>query len=381
MPEPGAGNGRTEGVGTDGWRSSGLYLDERRRRIALDHIEEAGGRAAFSLAAFSGSFMAGLGHGVSDVDVLVVPRPGVETRRLQTVVDNVAVQLNPIDPDRLEFLCDVGSRFRATARDRVHLYLPYLDQKDLVRLTICDMVFVDDHEKALVGGIDRTGVRRLTMCTHGLVVARHAEDGLGAVRSGDALVGIAAARIALTSALEIALAGADDLYVGEKFILRRAGRAGLLSEVVWSLLATAPDFGASPSDVRDYVRRCLFHAGHLAAQAAMFGWEAPLAEARPANLRLDGPVRSPYYVLVRFDDTPALSGPDVGLRVNEDVARLWTCLDGSPVEDVAKRMSRLGSGAGTVEDIQPAIDKLASTGAVELRWDDGSSGDPVTSAS
>lgn len=44
------------------------------RAIARDVLTAAGGMAQFAFVGLSGSLVAGLGHGMSDVDIYLVPR-------------------------------------------------------------------------------------------------------------------------------------------------------------------------------------------------------------------------------------------------------------------------------------------------------------------
>jgi hypothetical protein len=347
------------------WDRPRSVLSAELRDAARSVFEAEGGGDAHTFAAISGSLVAGFGHGLSDVDIYVVPRPGVRRSGRRYTELGRRIQLNRVTPERFARLCGIGTRFTATIRDRAHLDLPELDLKYLVNLAIADVIHAETEPAAVHGAIDRAAVRQLLLVTRALDMSRYAEDCHGALESGDALVAVRAARLALHFGVELGATASDELYQGKHFLYDRVQRAGLLDEPTWDLLSRGVAWRASTEEVANYVDRCLTLASHLSAHAMYGGWAEPLRGVPALPARPVGPRRDPYHALVRYADGPTLSGPLQGLRISDDVALLWSLLDGSPLQDVIARIGRITDGRISASDVAVAVDRLRALGAVQ----------------
>lgn len=352
--------------GTWHWADGGTGIGNEHTRAATELLESSGGTEAFRMAMLSGSLAAGLGHGISDVDVIVTPRAGVSVNTSQQIVSGLPIQLNVVEEDRLSNLSRIGAKFAVTTKERSDLDISYNDRKDLVRLTIGDPLFADAACGRLIEAIDKRAVRRFMMALNSLEVARHAEDCFGAVESRDALIAIGAARIALLFALEIAVVSTGSLFVGDKVLFLRAAQSGLLTPDVWRLATFAPPLNSQGTEVDDYVRECLDQANHLVALSLTEGWDATVQDFPPLPGRALGPMRNPHFVLQRYADGPALSGPDLGIRISEDTARLWALLDGSPLGEVSRKLTAAKDSAVHARDVEAAVARLRELGAVNV---------------
>lgn len=109
-------------------------------------------------------------------------------------------------------------------------------------------------------------------------------------------------------------------------------------------------------------------ASHLVARALLDGWDAPLTAVAPPRRHRGGPVRSPYFGLMRFVDGFALAGPNVGFELSLEAARLWSELDGSTVGEVVSRFAAAMAvdPASVARDVGEGIRGMAQEGAVEL---------------
>lgn len=308
-------------------------------RVVIDRLL---GPDQADLAFVSGSLAAGLGHGLSDVDVYLFPTPDHARWRGYREGDFV-VQVHPLTQEHVSLLARGCAAYVATPSDRWQLELTERELQLTVRYAIGAML-IDRHD-ALQRTVDSVlTVRRILMSTHAYQVSGLIEDALGALRSGDGLTAQQAAQIALEHASECALAAAGDIYLGRKFLPRRLARTEALSEIsaqIWPCL-WQPVTAGDADDVASRVTWCATLATHLVTAALLDGWDAPLERMALASRQpgLGGPVRSPWVVPVRFADSIGMAGPDVGYRATVAMVRLWLSLDGRPIAELGNGPAR-----------------------------------------
>jgi hypothetical protein len=337
------------------------------------HVEAAnvvlsglGATDRFDLAVLSGSRAAGLGHAYSDIDVHVVLREGASLDRRTHNANGVEIQLTVLPLTVVEEYAELTERYATTARGRAGGLLSGRQLWHMIRLSSGRTLLASDYCASLMARANYQVVRQVLMANHAHEVSRASEDALGMLADGDPVGATQAATVALTHACEVALAGADDIYAIDRFLLRRLGRATVFAEhmtELWPLLHTWPGWDARASALADAVQQRLLAACTLVGWSLLYGWDEPLTALPPLVTRSRiGPIRTPGYGLQRFADCWALAGPGKNLRVSEIVAATWIRLDGRPVGDVALDLGESGFPEATPEDVASGVANLVRLG-------------------
>lgn len=296
----------------------------------------------------SGSRAAGLGHAESDLDVYVL-LPDEETRttfrdRLPPTAAleeryGVRIDVNPLTVPQVRGFGERLTGFTVKLADRRDLWATqyeYYDWSRMIRLVIGDRIFATTPAHHLLAALDRNVLRQWLMAMWSARQTSLLEDAWGAMKSGDHLTALAAAEETLRCALEVALAGLDDLYLGEKFLWRRMARQPELA----GLLADDDLFGLTRREVETVVHHRLWLAGHLSANTLLSAWEQARRTVPAHVMQTRGPRRTPYRTLLRLADGFLLGGLDDGVVIAEETARRWSTLDGRPQHDEIPRELR-----------------------------------------
>lgn len=349
-----------------GWDVPRRGLTEEHRHAVRSVLADLMREREVRLAVVSGSLVAGVGHAVSDVDLYVVssgePLPG----HAYTTY-GPAVHVSPVREEQVRRLADHAADFRVTSADRSQLSLGPAENKLLLRLLNGERLLATDPYARLLDRMDVDVVRRLVMLRHGAHAVELQEDVFGALRSGDPYTALTAAHRALLHSLEAGLAGVGDVYDHEKVVFRRllAQPATVaLVQPAWSLLESGIRPGAPADEVARVARDRLLLGSLLVGTAMLDGWDRPAGAVPSFAVGAGGPLRSPYFGLLRFADGIALSGPDTGFRVSERMARLWLALDGRPIAEAAR--AAFPDSDAEPSAVEAAARRLVEFGAVEM---------------
>jgi hypothetical protein len=311
------------------------------------------------LAFVSGSFAAGLGHDMSDIDLYVAADGTTPVPSRGYREDGFVVQITPLSSPTLDLIASLRAGYTATAKDRGQIELGDSVLRPVLRYSIGTVLANADPELPTPQHCHRT-LRQILMTTNAYLISNLAEDVLGTLRTGDTLTALQASAMALEHTLECALAGAGDIYAGRKFLLRRAARVAALRDVLptlWELWRPP----ASGDGIEELVLRRMLFASHLVAHAMLSGWDSP-TDRFPAftDRRTDGgPTRSPWTMPVRFADSWGMAGPDIGYRVTPGMVRLWHLLDGRPLSEVRELFAAAPADkAGSRELLDHAVAQL-----------------------
>jgi hypothetical protein len=322
------------------------------------------------LAFVSGSLAAGLGHSASDLDVYLLGPEDEAPPPLGTYNEGgVHVQINLLTESDAALAIKGCSTFDIDHSNRWQVDLSEGDLIRTVRLGIGTILtnslpgLAPERER-------RSIVRRVLISWHSRDLSSDAEDVWGALGSDDLLTGLTASGLALRQGIECALAAGDDLYYGAKFLLRRSMRTSTVSPLLptlWNLLRD-PEWPPEPGLGWRLCRTRLLVASALSCAASLQGWsqaatklELPLPVQNEPELR-----RAPWHVPIRFGDEWALSGPDRGLRISEDLAVFWLNLDGSVAGLRDRLTAASGSFASASEDqLTRTLHRFVALGAAE----------------
>jgi hypothetical protein len=321
------------------WRAvPDVFLNDSHLAAARAVLHRVTGGSGVLLAFVSGSLAAGLGHGLSDVD-LYVSATGSPPEMRSYREGGYIVQVNPVPARYIDLIARACTEYTDTAASRPQISLTEWELTGVLRYAIGTVLA--DAGTGLPSTEDsvRT-IRRVIMNRNAYRLGDLAEDTLGTLEVGDTLTALQTSLMAVEHGLDCALAGAGDLYLGRKFQLRRAARTAALHDLLpdlWACLRQpqSPPDHAGATEIA--VRRMLL-ATHLISAALLDGWDKPLDRVPAFTDRRGegGPVRSPWVTPVRFCDSWGMAGPDTGYRVTEAMVRLWRCLDGraaSPLHD------------------------------------------------
>lgn len=339
-----------------------VHFNEAHIAAAKTVLEREIGADNVQCAFLSGSLAVGLGHGLSDVDVYFAPSSTDDARDRSFRQDELMVQLNPLSRDDVSAMATICAGFTDAPGARRQSTLSDKELQKSVRYAV-GRTLVQARDLLPDPDTAHLALRRTLMTRGAYELSSFAEDALGALQFGDALTALQASLIALEFALESALAGVGDLYLGRKFHLRRAARSAALSSVLGDYLAVCQH----PADLGDFraaadliVRRLLL-CNHLVGSALLHGWAEP-AEQLPAltdNRDGGGPVRSPWVTPARFAESWAMVGPDTGFRTTAEMTRVWLALDGRPLDAVCRSLLENEALAGlTTELLDGAVKQL-----------------------
>jgi hypothetical protein len=297
-------------------------VSEARRSLAA-----AGGVCCVYL---TGSFAAGLGNLASDVDLVAVTDGGddrAQWRETGSLVSHLEVYPLATVREWLSALAELP--FGIADYGRVPGLGGLLE--NLSRLSFAQPVLGEAMLGELQSGLDRAALRKAFMLYNGADAITYARDAYGAMESGDLLTALDTSEQALRLCLLSALAAADDLYYGRKWLLRRLSASPAISP---ELFAAAMDalFPARPflfDDARyvaGVVGTRMRLAGGLSALTSLYGWEHPMETVGlpPAG---DQDPRSPWYLFTRFRDT-CFAGGARGLKLSRLDLAAWLSLAG-----------------------------------------------------
>lgn len=322
------------------------------------------------LAYLSGSLAVGLGHGASDLDLyLVGDEHCARLARTDVRDDGTVVQVNTVPRTRADHLLEIARRFTVTPENRGQVRLDDETLGALIRLTVGEMLYVSDDYADRYALLDRDVVRKIVMATHARLCAAHTEDAVGGVRAADWRLAVKSAALLVAAGAECLLAATDDLYVPAKpFLHKRLARAfrdQTIEHQVWDATLRAPPLYASASQVRGHVLRALELGNSLCAQALTDGWDRPITSVRDPVTAGDGPRRNPSFTVMRFSDGIGLSTHGRAFRVTEPLLKVWSFLDGAPVEEAYAALRTYYPEFATYDDanLDSAVRRLIETGA------------------
>ncbi|MDX3078369.1 hypothetical protein [Streptomyces sp. MI02-7b] len=329
------------------------FFESRHLAAARHVIDVIGGEHNLRLAFVSGSLAAGLGHGMSDVDLYVAPKPGHQVDNSGHLVDGVIVHVAPMTEAVVDLIARTSREYVAGRRVRSQIELSDNDLLWSVRYAI-GAVLVDDGLDLPDPAQAKLTLRRVIMARSAAKVSGCAEDALGALQVADALTALQASQMALENALECVFAGIGDLYLGRKFLPRRIARAAALRDIapqIWDQLWLDPS-GGMPA-VNALVERRLRLSVYLAGVAQLDGWDEPIGHVRPVgdHEHLGGPLRSPWIVPLRLATEWGMAGPDCGFATKAGMIRLWLELDGRPLDRLHRELATHPAFAGTPQDL------------------------------
>jgi len=334
---------------------------------ATDLYQELAKEHELRLVVLSGSLAFGLGHGTSDVDLHMLAGSGGGPEARFHLRRDLPVQINLVSPAKFTAAVEwAASDAGLTSADRSSLNLPEDVRMLAIRLARGHVLHADNECAQALGRLNEDVIRRRQAARHALRVNNYQEDVAGALLSGDQDTAYTATRIALAHGCEALLAAFGDPYIGDKFLLRRLRRVTairpLLPEIFRGLdiPPVSPDLSQPLADVGDKQFAQLLHsrlrlAAFMGSHAVLDGWDTPMTSLPSYALDTGGPLRDPYFTVIRFSDGIGLAGPDKGYRVSAEAARLWLSLDGrkpldsngpddDPITRGTRQLIQLGAG-------------------------------------
>lgn len=349
--------------------------DERAATRVLELIRA---RRPVLGATMTGSIAAGLGNHTSDLDLIVIVdgnRSPLD-RNFPERPRRVDVQFLTVK--RLFDLVGKVRRFSATLRNRGSLGIDTEQLALIVRILLGQDVLRGSELSQARREISTDALRQLLMSRSALTAANLSEDIHGAISAKDWATALLASHEKLLVSCDVMLAGVNDFYphASRKFIFRRMSRHESLRAATehaweaWSRGAVPPR--AAEDEVRQVCERQMHVASWMVSTALLDAWDAPLANVCPA-LELDssGPVRSPYFGLVRLSDGLGMFGPEGNRLVTLLGARLWSLTDGRPLEQLVGDLA--ASANVSPEEAQAEIDSTLQvmTKVGVVRFPDG----------
>jgi hypothetical protein len=349
---------------------SGSYFSAEQltevRRLVED--SPAGRRGHVRGILLTGSIAAGLGHGQSDIDVIVVTDSSDRMSALNYIRAGRRIDLLPVGLTELAALVAQGNRFTATRTSRSQVMMEHTRAMTVVRANTAEVMRADDAVRTVLSGIDHAELARILMTRAAIEAATYTEDVAGLVEIGDWYTALDTSELALRKACDVFLTASHDFYISDKFLFRRVFRTpGLarLRDSLWTETHRGLARSESVPTMRAAVHRRLQLASDLVSFALLDGWDEPPVVLAPRSVQPAGPIRCPYFSLLRFADGFALSGPNVGFEVSSAAARAWSMLDGRPVPEVAVEFAETAGvdPADLADDIAAGVAEMVAQGA------------------
>ncbi|MCX5210100.1 hypothetical protein OG689_12485 [Kitasatospora sp. NBC_00240] len=318
-----------------------------------------------------GSLSVGLGHAESDVDIVAVRGDATADRTRQHVVDGRRFDLLTVSTAEWTRRTELMSSYRISTGDRTQGNLDHKEMIKVVRYAVATRLGIGRTPE--LAGPDLDTVARVMIYHHSQQASSFAEDAYGALAVDDHYTALAAADEAVKAGIEAVLTAERSLYVGPKFLLRRAARSPLLApmfESVWALrYGQVPLDGLAASAARLAPER-LFLAAGLIAFAATTGWDGTTGgPALPdffSPARPGAPLRDPFHGLMRFTDGFILAGPNIAYELTDAMALLWSRCNGADLAQLHAEFVRDIDPDVTVEVLEGALAALHGMGVISF---------------
>jgi hypothetical protein len=332
-----------------------VSLTDQHRCAGKEVVAKFGSKPA--LAFFSGSIAAGLGHVTSDLDIHVVLGDAAKLPRSTYMLNDCRIQITYVDEQLFLGVSELCREFVATKADRTQAELSPDILWNISRTASSELVSGSKHMTAAYRAVRRSVARKILLVNFARPVGNLTQDSFGFLEIGDIPSAYAASVLALRNATEALLAGFGDLYAVEKFAIARLARSQSadICDFLWKSV-----YAGALQPTESTVRNNLWAANSLASSALLTGWDVDM-KSKPSTQPVGGgPVRSPFWSLLRFSDCFALAGPNASLRISEAVARMWNSLDGRNLPEVID----VSAGDAGSEAASRALDRLIETSAV-----------------
>lgn len=350
-------------------------LTEEHFSVAEDYLKESGLWDACEGALISGSLADGAGHPASDLDIYLFVEEEIEDATPYPRINGLRLDVEQIPIAEFEKFAARYSTFWATStdRDQVHLRLDQL--KLLVRVFLGQVLKDSPTVSRIRGKIDARALRQVIMTRWMLHTGSLVEDTYGALAMGDLLTAHLASSIALDTMCDALLAACGDVNGSDKLRLRRLARAPQLRsflEHYWRVQYLDMPRGTDRDEFVALVNERLWTVNAMSAACALDYWEEPPAGevelSLVANSEGGGPVRNPFSGAVRFTDELGLTKPNVAFEFSDMALRIWSLLDGRPLEAVVADMAaRLGATVDEIDsDVREAVQMMADAELITI---------------
>ncbi|MGX9883773.1 hypothetical protein [Streptomyces sp. NPDC002276] len=321
-----------------------------------------------------GSLSVGLGHAESDVDIVAVRDDAGADRTRQHVIDGRRFDLLTVTTAEWNRYTELMSSYAVSATDRTQADLDHKAMIRVVRYAVATRLGIG-RTPALTGP-DLDTVARVMVYHHSQQASSFAEDVSGALAVDDHYTALAAADEAVKSGIEAVLAAERALYIGPKFLLRRAARSPLLAPVfesLWGLRYGPVPLDGLAASAAELARERLSLAAGLVAFASTTGWDGTTdVPALPdffSPARPGAPLRDPFHGLVRFTDGFILAGPSSAYELTDGMALLWSRCNGADLTRLHADFVRDIDPDVTVEDLEGALAALHDMGVIGFHGD------------
>jgi hypothetical protein len=317
-----------------------VVIDEAMRDRKLDAARKAGAGIAaepgVQAVYIAGSLTAGLGSTTSDVDLFVVSheQPACGTEPEQRDVDGVRVDIERRKPGAMLAAASRMTTYDFTTKNTTSVHFKPGAYDNVIRLLHSEPVLASaEYDEARTLMSDKMdNLRRLVMGQWVMRCANDMVDCEGAFIDNDMDSALLISHSLLVQAAKCYLAGAGDLYIGPKWMMKQLARTApdLLGPVGVLLFTTGSRSGADI--VGDRIR--LTQALLTAAQYA--GWDQPASGRWDAWSTARDEVHRPLFWLpIRTLDAVRLFRNEFRqLAISVEGLLLWGVADGRDAQAV-----------------------------------------------
>lgn len=309
----------------------------------------------------TGSTAAGLANTTSDVDLIAVHHgsgvPQMEwsgkdatTYHLEflplTVLESLLLRLEEIPFSSKEYSKVVSSQEICRRLSRLAIGIPVQGEYEFRRAQ---------------NRISSSALRQLFLAYCGSMAATFVRDTVGAIAVGDHLTAFESSNFALRWCGQMVLAGVGDIFLGEKWLLRRLLRSETLPELLAMDLINLIYASTSPLDgtAVPLIEKRLNAIGTLSSFCSIYGWDSAISSFPDDLMHSNGSCRLETYSAIPFSDGVMLAGlsalviPRVdaivwlmaGLETSQESigSRLANAIPTAKKDFLAKSMNRLNA--------------------------------------
>lgn len=325
------------------------------RTVAADYV----GRDDVEAVFLTGSLLAGLGSSYSDVDLFVIMKDDKDRRPRQLKLDGQRVDVEFRPHGWMQSMAD-EIRFDASTADPWSIVRSKVPYDLTVRLLLSEPIKTSPEYDDVVRQLrqSETDLRRLIVGRYAQMAFGNLEDCLGFLEDGDVTSALVVSHDLLLNALQSFTAGCGDLYLGQKWILRKLDRSAgsaFPHDTLRDLLHRVEDPAAT-------VESRLRFAQSAVSAALLSGWDAPEASSWTEwQQGTSSVVRSIEWLPLRLTDAVVLAHrAQKTLKITPRALALWARIDGHrSADEVAEAVACELSGEETAALMEVLVAKLA----------------------
>jgi hypothetical protein len=314
----------------------------------------------------TGSTAAGLANSTSDVDLIAVHHGSAVPQMEWSGKNSTTYHLEFLPLGVLESFLLRLEEIPFSSKEYSKVVSSQEICRRLSRLAIGIPVQGEDELRKAQNRISSSALRQLFLAYCGSMAATFVRDTVGALAAGDHLTAFESSNFALRWCGQMALAGVGDIFLGEKWLLRRLLRSERIPVPLAMDLTNLIYAGTNPLDETavPLIERRLNTIGSLSSYCSIYGWNSEISSFPDYLMRSNGSCRHEQYSAIPFSDGVMLAGLNARVIPRVD-AIVWLM---AGLESTQERIgSRLANAMPTAKEdfFAKSMDRLNAQGLIQ----------------